>query len=439
MSIDAIKKAADQILNRLDAVRGKGEEATKQALVLPMLDALGYNIWNPDEVCPEYQADFPMKKLGQREKVDLAVFVSGVPRIYVEVKALDCGLEGHSGQLARYFNATQPVSLALLTNGLEYQFFTDTGVANVMDSDPFFVVRLDSLDQGLDVLARFHKSVFSAEAIRDYATELNYRAKMAAFLKEELDLREREPSDNFVRWILSSTKMYPGKVTAGIVERLSPVVKVALQAVLRDIVRRSVAAIDKEVSSSEVAGPAGESAPGPSQQSDGYTDASDQRTEDDAGETDEAAENAKTKIITTERELECFAIMKEQFERSPVSEQLFYDTVSRKQSPAEIAYKDTTGYFAIYLNKPYCWIARAVVEAQQQWIGFNLDPAEGASLVPPGFEVLGSSPYAEFRIAVESAQDLHALKLLALRTMERILAERWALKPEKDSSAKARE
>jgi len=36
-----------------------------------MLDALGYDIWNPCEVCPEYAADTAIKKAGQKEKVVL--------------------------------------------------------------------------------------------------------------------------------------------------------------------------------------------------------------------------------------------------------------------------------------------------------------------------------------------------------------------------------
>ncbi len=119
MSLDRIKLTAAQILNRVPAVRGKSEDTTKQALVLPMLDALGFDIWNPAEVCLEYDADFAIKKLGQKEKVDIAVFANDVPRIYIEVKSVDFQLDGHQGQLARYFNSTSSVTLGIITNGIE--------------------------------------------------------------------------------------------------------------------------------------------------------------------------------------------------------------------------------------------------------------------------------------------------------------------------------
>jgi len=191
MATQRLKTLASQILNRLPAVKGRGEEATKQALILPMLDALGYDIWNPAEVCPEYNADFAIKKLGQKEKVDLAVLLEDVPRIYIEVKAVDVALNGHEGQLARYFNATPSVSLAILTNGIEYRFFTDTGDPNIMDQTPFYTVKLDSVDQGLEILARFNKSIFSSPvAIRDFATELNYHR-----LSTELGLTQEQIAD----------------------------------------------------------------------------------------------------------------------------------------------------------------------------------------------------------------------------------------------------
>ena len=103
-----------------------------------------------------------------------------------------------------------------------------TGDVNVMDQSPFYVLNLDGLDAGLEVLARFHKSVLSPEAIRDYATELNYTAKMVQFLRAELDLRDREPSENLVRWILAGERMYEGRVTGNVVDRFCPIARSAL-------------------------------------------------------------------------------------------------------------------------------------------------------------------------------------------------------------------
>lgn len=420
MSIDRIKSVAEQILGRLQAVHGKGEEATKQALVLPMLDALGYDIWHPGEVCPEYDADFPMRKAGQREKVDLAILIAGTPRIYIEVKSVDATLDGHEGQLARYFNATPAVALGVLTNGLEWRFFTDTGDPNVLDAQPFHVARLDAIDQGIDVMARFAKPVFSAEAIRDYATELRYTANIASFLRQELDLRDRDPSDYFLRWVLKSDGMYDGLVNAGVLDRFRPIAKAALARVVREIVRRSVAALDGQAAGPQAAvqlaapaGPnaeAGPAAPAP---------------DDDLGGSEDG-ESSGRGIETTEQELALFAVAKRIFDASPFATASAYDPGQRQDVPLAITYKDTVAYFAICLNKPNWWVARARLGSRSPWIAFNIDPAVGAGLLPPDVTPLPPYGWAAFRVALSKPEDLGRLAPVIHAVVKRIIDDRPA-------------
>lgn len=412
MTTERLKTACDQIAGRISAVKGRGEEATKQALVLPMIDALGYEIWNPNEVCPEYEADFAVKKAGQKEKVDIAVVVGGTPRIYIEVKSADSILDGHEGQLARYFNATQSVTLGILTNGIEWRFYTDTGNPNVMDSHFFHSSRVDAFDQGLDVLSRFSKSIFSPDAIRDYATELFYTAKIADFLRNELDLRDRDPSDYFIRWILKSDSMYDGVVNSNVIERFKSISKNSLTRVIRDIVRRSVSALDDQVAS-----PAPISQVAPKEQK-----ASEPELPKDESSTTEQI--AGSKINTSDDELRFYAMVKDQFERSNLATSKIFDASQRKEVALEINYKDTTGYFGIYYNKPSWWILRAVLESKTKWIGFNIDREVGRSLVPSGFNILDPSPYAEFRIEVKSIEDINALNRIVFSAMQQTIKER---------------
>ena len=60
------------------------EEATKHALVLPFLQAMGYNPFNPEEIVPEYTADFGVKS---GEKVDYAIM--GDPETMLEPATLE--------------------------------------------------------------------------------------------------------------------------------------------------------------------------------------------------------------------------------------------------------------------------------------------------------------------------------------------------------------
>ncbi|HEX2955530.1 MAG TPA: type I restriction endonuclease [Chitinispirillaceae bacterium] len=427
MSQEKLKLVVEQILNRIPAVKGKGEQATKQSLVIPMIDALGYDIWNPTEVCPEYEADFAIKKAGQKEKVDIAIILADIPRIYIEVKPIEESLDKNEGQLARYFNATTSVTLGILTNGVEWRFFTDTGDPNIMDSQPFHTVKIDAADQGLEVLARFAKSVFSAEAIRDYATELRYTAQIASFLRDELDLRDRDPSEYFVRWVLKSDKMYDGVVNANVVERFRPITKAAMTRVIREIVRRSITAME------QVAAPNTTTQPTANMQTNntaaGLPEAEELIEHSITGETH------KTTINTTERELDFFSIIKSQFEHSSFSNSTIYDASCRKDVPISISYKDTSGYLGIYFNKPSWWLIRACIETKKPWIGFNISDEIGTPLIPIGMAKLDPHPYADFRVQIEDIKDADKLHKLIYATFGKVIDER--AKNEKESELKA--
>lgn len=80
------------------------EETTKQALVLPLLDILGFSPYDPTRVKAEYSADFPGVKA--TERVDYALFSAGIPVIFIEAKAHSQSLTNHCPQLSRYYMST---------------------------------------------------------------------------------------------------------------------------------------------------------------------------------------------------------------------------------------------------------------------------------------------------------------------------------------------
>jgi hypothetical protein len=390
VTIDRWNERLSQILMRAKAAAGRGEAATQQALILPMLEMLGYEIWNPLEVCPEFEGDFAIKKAGQKEKVDLAVLFGDVPRIFFEVKPVDVDLEGHQGQLARYFNAVPSVSLGVLTNGLEYRFFTDTGQPNIMDPKPFFVFRVDHIDPRVEVLARFSKSSFDAQSIRDFATDLIYTATITAFLREQLDLRGRPPAEEFTRWILSDKQIYEGgRVTASVVERFQPIIGSALSTVLREIVRRSVAAIDQGVNEPAVV----EVAPVPV--------AAPSAAASDA--------DAKRGIVTTEAELRAYEIVRNVLTRAGVLQEQIFEPSVRREVAIELGYNDTTAYFGCYLNKSSWWIARLWLDVRQPSVGFPLPVEALRPLLPVGMELIGERAHAPSGVRIGSADDLALL------------------------------
>ena len=99
----------------------KTEEATKNAFIMPFIQALGYDVFNPIEVVPEFISDIGLKK---GEKIDYAIFKDGSPTILIECKHWAQNLNIHDGQLLRYFHVSK-AKFGLLTNGIVYRFYSD--------------------------------------------------------------------------------------------------------------------------------------------------------------------------------------------------------------------------------------------------------------------------------------------------------------------------
>lgn len=285
-----------------------------------------------------------------------------------------------------------------------------------MDKYPFHVAKLDSIDQGLDILYRFHKSNFSPDEIRDFATQINYTKKIYGFLKGHIDLGEKMPNENFMRWILSEDGNYGGggKITAKVVERFQPIVKDAMQMVLKDIVRRSFAALDKEVSYPTAAAAKDDSPASGTENSSSDADISG----------DKKTDERTAKVVTTANEMKLFEIAKGIFQGSRFARAEIFDANIRKNVPIEIGCKDTTGYFGIYLNKSSYWVMRAVVESKNPWIGFNVTASEAEGLLPPGIQRMPTHPYAEFRVGISSVEDLSMLAPLLENAIKKTIDDR---------------
>lgn len=57
---DSIKQLSERVVKLKDNLQT--EEATKNALIMPFIQTLGYDVFNPFEVTPEYTCDIGTKK-----------------------------------------------------------------------------------------------------------------------------------------------------------------------------------------------------------------------------------------------------------------------------------------------------------------------------------------------------------------------------------------
>lgn len=204
------------------------EEAAKTALVMPFIQALGYDVFNPSEVVPEYTADIGTKK---GEKVDYAICNGGKVTILIECKPSSVELNiNHAGQLFRYFSVTD-ARLAVLTNGVVYQFYSDVERPNKMDDKPFFTFSMDALKPtDPKTIEKFAKATFDIDKIVQEAGNL----KLQSLLRKELEKEFAEPSDEFTK--MMARRVHEGNITAAIKENTGKLLANTIAILVRDLV-----------------------------------------------------------------------------------------------------------------------------------------------------------------------------------------------------------
>lgn len=351
---DSIKNLAARIEQTLKMIQT--EEATKHAYVMPFLQILGYDVFNPLEIVPEFTADVGSK---EGEKVDYAILIDGRPSMLIECKASNRELDAaNEGQLLRYFHTTE-AKFGILTNGVVYKFFTDLAEPNKMDLTPFLVIDLTDPEKiNYTELAKFKKESFDAENIRRTAEILKCTGSIRKILADELTT----PSEEFVRLIFR--KMCPGGTfTEKQKEKLTPLVKAALDTLINEKVKASLDAALK--------------------------------TTADAQEATEAVHEtmlgAETGVTTTQDEIDAFNIVKA--------------IVSEAVAPDRIVMRDAKSYCAVIFDdnnrKPICRL-------------FFNNPEKRAV-------VLFDGPQEE-KIQLKTANDLFLYKSRLLATAGKYLA-----------------
>lgn len=222
--IDRLRELALQIPKQIEFI--KTEEATKTALVLPFIQALGYNIFDPSEVNPEFVADVGIKK---GEKVDYVIHKDRKPILMFECKTVNTDLDKiHPTQLYRYFSVSE-VRFGILTNGIVYRFYSDLEEPNKLDVKPFFEFNmLDFSDLDVEELKRFSKSSFDMDGLLNTASELKYTREIKRILAADL----KEPSADFIRYFAG--QVYSGKLMQSVIEQFSGFTRRAFASFIND-------------------------------------------------------------------------------------------------------------------------------------------------------------------------------------------------------------
>lgn len=307
---DSIKQLSDRVLKLKDNILT--EEATKNAFIMPFINVLGYDVFNPLEVVPEMTCDIAMKK---GEKIDYAIMKDGDPILLIECKHWAQDLNLHDNQLIRYFNVSK-AKFGLLTNGIVYKFYTDLMEPNKMDEKPFLEVDVTDLkDNQIEELKKFHKSYFDIENVLSSASELKYTGELKGIIAKEFV----NPSPEFVKFF--AKQVYDGVITAKLLDQFTSLTKRSISTYVSDLIsERLKSALKTE-------------------------DIAEKRDLGEEVQVPSVAEEEKdNKIVTTEEEIESYLIIKSILRP--------YIDISR------IVYRDAQTYFAILLDdnnrKPIC-------------------------------------------------------------------------------------
>jgi len=278
------------------------EESTKLFLVMPMLGVLGFDYTNPFEVHPEHAADF-----SGSNKVDLAILRDGAPIIAIECKKVGVDLVEERAQLRGYFNALVTTKLGILTNGVVYEFFVDSGEPNIMDEEPFLTLDLEMAsrvglqDEVLDGLLCMTRDSYDPAGIAEAAYTRLVRKRLRTLLTDEF----ANPSEEFCRLALRGVDVK--HVRRDVIEsHFAPMVRAAI----RDVIGAQ---------KTEGVIPAGE-------------------------EMDVVADCADGRIVTTERELAVVAYVRRRLAFLIKDEAQF-------AALADIGYKDYIGKLRVYYGQ----------------------------------------------------------------------------------------
>ena len=236
---EQLKTLAEKIKILKDKI--KSEEATKQSMVLPLLHILGYDIFNPEEVMPEVPCDIANKG----DKVDYILMNNGRHEILIECKECHQNLDNHISQLRKYFVASD-ARFAILTNGIQYLFFSDHDKKNIMDEKPFYSLDLQNLsDEDIAFLSGFRKDSFNS----NYMTSLSHDIILKETILKNLKQEFIKPSKGFVK--LLTSEIYDGKLYDSIYNKFSIIVKNCIKQFVTEDLFKDYDVIENEVLSAE--------------------------------------------------------------------------------------------------------------------------------------------------------------------------------------------
>ncbi|ELY3837701.1 type I restriction enzyme HsdR N-terminal domain-containing protein [Cronobacter turicensis] len=322
--LERINNLSNKIRQQINDI--ETEEGTKNAFVMPFIhNILGYDVFDPREVKPEFICDIGTKK---GEKIDYAILKDSEVQVLIECKKIGDSLNvNHASQLFRYFHVTN-ARISILTNGQVYKFFTDLDAPNKMDEKPFLEIDLLDIDENyIPELRKLTKAAFDIESIINTAGELKYVSQIKKLIASQFSA----PEEEFVKFFAS--RVYEGMLTQKVKESFTLLTKKAATQFLNDQINERLKSAINPASGV----------------------ISDNQMQEEV-DTQTPANIIENDILTTDEELEGYYIVK--------------SIVRTILESSRITFRDTKSYFGILADdnnrKPIC---RLHFNRSQKYIG----------------------------------------------------------------------
>lgn len=176
----------------------KNEEATKQALVLPILLGLGWDIKDTTQVAPEWGIG-----IRKKERVDYALNPpNSKRRVYIEVKQQGEPLDKYVSQMLKYA-FEDGTRICTLTDGIDWWFYLPFGEGSP-EERRFAELNIikDSIEQLIDEFETHlsYESLAESDKVEQYANQALEARRNSDSLRNELpriwqELLDHPPSE----------------------------------------------------------------------------------------------------------------------------------------------------------------------------------------------------------------------------------------------------
>lgn len=219
----------------------KSRDTVRQSLVVPFFRILGWDVYNPGEFMAGYTYETPQ---GDIFTADFAVLKNDLPVIFVQTYFGDEDpSEGHAN-LAALFYAVPGDKVAILTNGIDWRFYTDGGEPRMLDAEPYLTLNLGEktraedlaiidlyLKEGFDlapILAPLRLGIYEKKIAEYFAAQrvaATADKELIAFILKKVHEGElsEKAREKLTGWILNGFAVIPPRETAATPQSAKPV------------------------------------------------------------------------------------------------------------------------------------------------------------------------------------------------------------------------